>query len=70
MEDLHEPYDTLLTSAADRLPGHQRRLFLAEVTLPLCGGSPRQAERRFGWGRDTVAKGLHELQQGIRCLDN
>jgi transposase len=43
---------------------------MAEVAEELCGGSPRRAERRFGWGRDTVDKGLHELRQGIRCLEN
>lgn len=63
-------FDTLLHSAAQRLTGHQRRLFMAEVTRQLCDGEPRQAERRFGWGRATVAKGLHELHQGIRCLEN
>lgn len=62
--------DVLLRLAASRLTGHQRRLFIAEVTLQLCGGSARRAERRFHWGRATVTKGLHELQQGIRCLDN
>ena len=36
---------------------------MAEVTTQLCEGSARQAERRFGWGRDTVAKGLHETSQ-------
>jgi hypothetical protein len=43
---------------------------MAEVTTQLCDGSPRQAERRFGWGRATVAKGLHELRQGVRCLED
>jgi hypothetical protein len=28
------------------------------------------AERRFGWGRETVEKGLHESHQGVRCLEN
>jgi hypothetical protein len=70
MDDLLARHDALLVAAAKRLKGHQRRLFLAEVALQLCDGNPRQAERRFGWGRDTVAKGLHELQQGIRCLEN
>jgi transposase len=70
MEALSERYDALLQAAAERLRGHQRRLFLAEVTLELCGGNARQAERRFGWGRDTVTKGLHELRQGIRCVEN
>jgi hypothetical protein len=45
-------------------------LFQAEVAEGLCGGSPRLAERRFGWGRDTVEKGLHESHQGVRCLEN
>lgn len=45
-------------------------MFQAEVATKLCGGSARLAERRFGWGRDTVEKGLHESQQGVRCLEN
>jgi hypothetical protein len=52
------------------LTGYQRRLFQAEVTTELCGGSARLAERCFGWGRDTVEKGLHESRQGVRCLEN
>jgi hypothetical protein len=43
---------------------------MAEVATELCGGSARQAERRFGWGRETVEKGLHELRRGVRCLEN
>jgi hypothetical protein len=70
MDDSLARHEALLRAAAKRLTGHQRRLFLAEVTLQLCDGNPRQAERRFGWGRDTVAKGLHELQGGVRCLEN
>lgn len=70
MQALIERYEDLLHAGAKRLRGHQRRLFLAEVTLQLCEGNPRQAERRFGWGRATVSKGLHELQQQLRCLEN
>lgn len=62
--------DSLLCSAAKRLTGYQRRLFQAEVALQLCDGNARQAERRFGWSRNTVDKGLHELRQGVRCVDN
>jgi hypothetical protein len=65
-----DPYDELLRVGAERLSGHQRRLFQAQVCLTLCDGNPRQAERRFGWGRQTVQKGLHEWQSGIRCLEN
>jgi transposase len=70
MDDSKAPTDALLQRGAQRLTGHQRRLFLAEVTVELCGGNARQAERRFGWGRETIDKGLHELRQGIRCLEN
>jgi hypothetical protein len=65
-----EQYDALIRSGAKRLTGYQRRLFQAEVATALCGGCARPAERRFGWGRDTVQKGLHELQHGLRCLEN
>jgi len=63
-------YDELLRVGAQRLTGHQRRLFQAQVCIALCNGNTRQAERRFGWGRQTVQKGLHEWQSGIRCLEN
>ncbi len=70
MEDSVECYESLLRQGANRLKGHERRLFMAEVALVLCDGNGRKAERRFGWGRETVDKGLHELQQGVRCLEN
>ena len=69
MEDSVESYDALLQQGANRLRGHERRLFMAEVSLKLCAGNARKAERRFGWGRETVDKGLHELQQGVHCLE-
>lgn len=63
-------FDALLRAGARRLTGYQRRLFMAEVATELCAGNARQAEARFGWGRETVAKGLHEARSGIRCLEN
>lgn len=70
MEALIQRYDGLLQTGVNRLRGHERRLFMAEVTRELCGGNARQAERRFGWGREAVTKGLHELEQGVRCVEN
>lgn len=70
MDDAVALYDALIRAGAKRLTGYQRRLFQAEVATALCGGCARQAERRFGWGRETVEKGLHELQHGLRCLEN
>jgi Rhodopirellula transposase DDE domain len=70
MDHPSQQYDDLIRSAAQRLRGHQRRLFQAEVANSLCGGSPRAAERRFGWGRDCVETGLHEAGSGLRCVEN
>ncbi len=63
-------YDELLQIGAQRLTGYQRRLFQAQVCATLCDRNPRQAERRFGWGRQTVQQGLCEWQSGVRCLEN
>jgi hypothetical protein len=65
-----QQYESLIRSAAQRLKGHRRRLFQAEVTDALCGGSPRAAEARFGWGRESVATGQHEARTGIRCFED
>lgn len=70
MDSTPDQYDELLRVGAQRLTGSQRRLFQAQVCTSLCEGKPRLAERRFGWGRQTIQKGLHELQGGIRCLEN
>ncbi len=70
MEGTIERFDALICSGARRLVGYERRLFVAEVATELCGGSARRAERRFGWGRVTVEKGLHESCSGVRCLEN
>src|SRR5260370_34081458 len=48
MDDTQDQYDELLRLGAQRLTGHQRRLFQAQVCLTLCDGNPRLAERRFG----------------------
>jgi len=70
MEATIEVYDNLIRSAARRLTGQPRRLFEAEVADTLCQGSPRAAERRFGFCRDTVATGQHEARSGIRCVED
>jgi hypothetical protein len=70
MGDSVEALDALIRSGARRLTGYQRRSFQAEVAVELCSGNARQAERRFGWGRETVEKGLHERHTGLRCLED
>jgi len=65
-----QDYVELLRLGAGKLSGHKRRLFVAEVTIRLCQGNARQSEERFGWGRETVRKGLQELRQGTVIADN
>jgi hypothetical protein len=70
MEESIDRTDALIRSGARRLTGYQRRAFQAEVAIELCGGNARQAERRFGWGRETVQTGLHERRTGLRCVED
>jgi hypothetical protein len=70
MEESIERADALIRSGARRLTGYQRRAFQAEVAIELCDGNPRQAERRFGWGREAVQTGLHERRTGLRCPED
>ena len=69
MAALTEDVIQTIQSAAKSLSGYKRRRFQAETALKYCDGSPRQAEKVFGWGRAAVDTGLNELRTGIRCLD-
>src|SRR5512143_1963872 len=57
-----------LRLASSMLLGEERRAFQAAMALKYCAGNARQAERVFGWGRETVQLGLHEHRTGIICL--
>jgi len=57
-----------LRLASSMLSGEERRSFQATMALKYCAGNARQAERVFGWGRETVQLGLHEHRTGILCL--
>ena len=46
-----------LRLASSKMTGVERRSFQAAMALKTCGGDGRQAERVFGWGRDTVQLG-------------
>jgi hypothetical protein len=43
--------------ASAMLSGEERRSFQAGRALKYCQGHARQAERVFGWGRETVQLG-------------
>jgi hypothetical protein len=55
---------------AKQLKGAQRRLYLARVVKVLGRGGQEYASRELGWNRNTIRKGLHELETGFICYDN
>ncbi len=57
----------LIKDAARKLTGAKRREYEAQITQELLDGSARRAETVFGWSRQTVELGLHELRTHIRC---
>jgi hypothetical protein len=61
---------SIIKSAAAKLSGVKRRVYIAEVAIEFCDGNARKTERVFGWGRETIDKGMRELQTGIPCQDN
>jgi len=61
---LDETVIATIKSAARKLRGAARRTFQAEAARDYCKGSPRIAERKFGWSRDTVQKGLDAWESG------
>ncbi len=57
-----------LRLAAAQMSGAKRRAFQAEMTEQYCAGNARQAERMFGWSRETVEVGVAERRTGVTCL--
>jgi Rhodopirellula transposase DDE domain len=57
-----------LRLAAAQMSGAKRRAFQAEMAERYCAGNPRQAERLFGWSRETVEVGLAERRTGVTCV--
>ena len=59
----------VLIDAAKALKGSQKRLFLARTVKAMGRGGQRWAEEHLGWCRDTIRKGMHELDSGMACVD-
>jgi hypothetical protein len=55
---------------AQALRGSDRRVFMARIVKALGRGGQSQAAREFGWCRDTIRKGMGELESGQRLRDN
>src|SRR5918997_4033379 len=58
-----------LIETAKALKGPDRRRFLARTVQELGPGGQRLAERVLGWNRQTIRKGLCELERDLICLD-
>lgn len=54
---------------ANKLKGHGRRTFMAQVVKVLGKDGQRRAERELNWNRGTIRKGRHELESGFACID-
>ena len=68
--ELTEPIKQYLSQTVTPLRGSDRRLFMARTVRLLGPDGQRKAERELGWNRGTIRKGRHELDSGIRCIDN
>ena len=68
--DLTDSLKSLFVETAQTLKGHARRRFMAQTVKELGSGGQRRAERDLGWNRETLRKGMRELESGLICLDN
>jgi transposase len=59
---------SFIRQTADSFSGAERRRYMARAVEQL-GLSQRQAQRSFGWSRDTLRKAQHEAHAGITCRD-
>jgi hypothetical protein len=59
----------VLIDAAKALKGSQRRLFMAKTVKAMGRGGQVWALEHLGWCRDTIRKGMHELDSGMTCID-
>ena len=66
---LTEAIKVLFKSAAAKLKGSARRVFMAETVRELGPGGHTLAEQELGWNRGTIRKGMHELNAGVECVD-
>lgn len=51
----------------DQLNGAARRLFMASIIKAAGKGAASMVEREMGWSRNTIRKGMRELDSGIVC---
>ncbi len=66
--DVSDEQKAVYIETAKALKGSARRVFMARVAKLL--GSQRRAARELGWERETISKGMRELDSGEAIIDN
>jgi hypothetical protein len=69
MVELSSEVKTSLNSALNKLTGHKRRQYAAEICEMFFESSARKMERSLKVGREMIELGQHERRTGIQCLD-
>jgi hypothetical protein len=59
----------IIQSGVNLLKGAARRVYMASVVAQMGKGGQRRAAEEFGWNRDVIRKGTHELRSGFVCVD-
>jgi hypothetical protein len=70
MPDVSEELKQTYIETAKALKGSERRQFMARIVKCLGYGGQSYAGREFHWGRNTIAKGMRELESGVPIQDN
>lgn len=66
--DLNKEQKQVYIETAKALKGSARRVFMARIAQLL--GSQRRAARELGWERESISKGMGELERGEAIIDN
>ncbi len=64
MIEVNEALKATYLETAQTLKGSARRMFMARIVQALGRGGQTWAERELGWCRDTIRKGVQELENG------
>lgn len=67
---LTEELRGMYIETASALHGSDRRVFMARAVKSLGAGGQSLAARELGWCRNTIRKGMRELETGERIKDN
>jgi len=68
--ELTDELKTTCIKTAQALKGSEGRVFKAGIVKALGYGGQSLAAKELGWCRDTIRKGVRELDSGIPIVDN